>query len=174
MRTSKTLVASGLNTAPATQGCGGHSLPASVSGFFEPRFGHNFGKVRVHTDDNAAAMARAFNARAFTIGNDIYFGSRQYAAGTFGGDQIIGPYHTRCLALSDFAQFQPQSGSVQNFPGYSYKDSSARLRRRDHDLRRRLPLLQPHREETDGTQGTHPPDRRRSRIQPLLAPPDAP
>src|SRR6266481_3021176 len=32
----------------------GQSLDASTRAFFEPRFGHDFSKVRVHTDDRAA------------------------------------------------------------------------------------------------------------------------
>lgn len=34
----------------------------------EPRFGHDFSQVRVHTDDKAAESARAVNARAYTVG----------------------------------------------------------------------------------------------------------
>ncbi|KAF5424623.1 MAG: protein of unknown function (DUF4157) [Candidatus Methanocomedens sp.] len=53
---------------------GGQPLPESVRAFYEPRFGHDFSQVRVHTDAKAAEAARAVNARAFTVGQDVVFG----------------------------------------------------------------------------------------------------
>lgn len=82
-------VPSGLHAALGTEGSAGHSLPASIRGFFGTRFGHDFSKVRVYTDNNAAEIARALHARAFTVGNEIYFGSRQYAPGTYSGVKLL-------------------------------------------------------------------------------------
>ena len=45
----------------------------------EPRFGHDFSLVRVHADQPAADAARGLAARAFTVGEHIVFGNRQYA-----------------------------------------------------------------------------------------------
>jgi hypothetical protein len=52
--------------------------PASLA-YFEPRFGHDFSRVRVHTDQRATDAARDLAAHAFTIGEHIVFGRRQYA-----------------------------------------------------------------------------------------------
>ena len=41
--------------------------------FFEDRFGHDFGRVRIHDDSKSGRAARRLNAEAFTIGNDIVF-----------------------------------------------------------------------------------------------------
>lgn len=41
-------------------------LDASVRAFMEPRFGHDFSRVRVHTNERAADSARAVNALAYT------------------------------------------------------------------------------------------------------------
>jgi uncharacterized protein DUF4157 len=60
---------------------GGQPLPEPVRSFFEPRFGHDFGNVRVHADSAAAETARSINALAFTTGNHIVFASGQYAPG---------------------------------------------------------------------------------------------
>lgn len=46
----------------------GQPLDAKVRAFMNPLFGYDFGQVRVHTDDRAAAAARAVNALAFTVG----------------------------------------------------------------------------------------------------------
>jgi Domain of unknown function (DUF4157) len=93
-------VAHGPHAAPGTEGSGGHSLPASVRGFFETRFGHDFGQVRVHADNNAAEMARGLHARAFTVGNDIYFGSSQYAPGTSSGNKLLAHELTHTIQQS--------------------------------------------------------------------------
>jgi hypothetical protein len=52
---------------------GGQPLPASERAFFEPRFGHRFDQVRIHTDSHAQQLAQSIQAKAFTIGNDIVF-----------------------------------------------------------------------------------------------------
>lgn len=56
----------------------GRPLNIATRAFFEPRFGHDFSNVQVHTDAMANATARAFNARAYTVGDAIVFGSNQY------------------------------------------------------------------------------------------------
>ena len=40
----------------------------------EGRFGHDFAGVRLHTGDLAARSARAVQARAYTVGNDVILG----------------------------------------------------------------------------------------------------
>ena len=55
----------------------------------EPRFGHDFSRVRVHTGDKAAESARAVNARAYTVGQDVVFARNHYAPGTRSGDRLL-------------------------------------------------------------------------------------
>jgi Domain of unknown function (DUF4157) len=54
---------------------GGSPLPESVRTYMEPRFGVNFGHVRVHTGSDAIQMNRDVSAQAFTHGADIYYGA---------------------------------------------------------------------------------------------------
>lgn len=68
---------------------GGQPLAESLRELFEPRFGQEFGAVRVHADKDAARLAAGFNARAFTFGNDIYFGDGQYRPATPSGQRLI-------------------------------------------------------------------------------------
>jgi hypothetical protein len=56
----------------------GQPLNNATRAFMEPRFGHDFSRVRVHTDNKAANAARAVEARAYTSGRDIVFGSGEY------------------------------------------------------------------------------------------------
>jgi hypothetical protein len=55
----------------------------------EPRFGHDFSQVRVHTDTRAAESARAANALAYTVGSNVVFGAGQYALGTTKGRNLL-------------------------------------------------------------------------------------
>lgn len=68
---------------------GGQPLPESVRAHFEPRFGYNFGNVKVHTDSNAVELARAVNALAYTVGNDVVFGLGQYDPSTISGQRLL-------------------------------------------------------------------------------------
>ncbi|MGB3458295.1 MAG: DUF4157 domain-containing protein [Halobacteriota archaeon] len=68
---------------------GGQPLPQSVRAFFEPRFGYDFSQVRIHTDTRAAESAQAVNARAFTSGRDVVFGTGQYTPGTKEGQRLL-------------------------------------------------------------------------------------
>ena len=56
----------------------GQPLDEATRAFMEPRFGHDFSHVRVHTDAEAAAAARAVNALAYTIGANVTFAAGQY------------------------------------------------------------------------------------------------
>lgn len=80
-----------LDTASAVHAAehGGVPLPGALRSFFEPRFGHDFGDVRVHADGTAAEGARAVQARAYTIGRDIVFGAGQFAPGTYDGRHLL-------------------------------------------------------------------------------------
>lgn len=62
----------------------GRALDPELQQDMEPRFGYDFGQVRVHTDAQAAESARAVNALAYTVGRDVVFGTGQYAPGAAG------------------------------------------------------------------------------------------
>jgi hypothetical protein len=69
----------------------GKGRPLSPAGreYFEPRFGSDFSRVRLHTGPDAAAIATEINARAFTRGNEIFFGAGQYSPGTSSGKHLL-------------------------------------------------------------------------------------
>ncbi|NEO44500.1 MAG: DUF4157 domain-containing protein [Moorea sp. SIO4A3] len=67
----------------------GQPLPASTRAFMEPRFGHDFSGVKVHTDSIAASAAQELNAQAFTTGQDIFFGSGYYEPHTTTGKTLL-------------------------------------------------------------------------------------
>jgi hypothetical protein len=91
----------------ASQG-GGRSLDGGIGRSVGAMLGESFADVRVHTDDNAAALARAVSARAFTVGSDIYFAAGEYRPGTPAGGELI----THELAHVVQQRGVPQSGPL--------------------------------------------------------------
>jgi hypothetical protein len=67
----------------------GQPLDGQVRGGLEQAFGANLSDVRVHTGGQAAQLSEQMNARAFTVGRDIGFGSGEYQPGTPVGDALI-------------------------------------------------------------------------------------
>ncbi|MCS6287651.1 MAG: DUF4157 domain-containing protein [Nitrospira sp.] len=67
----------------------GQPLDSATRAFFEPRFGHDFGHVRVHADAGAERSARSINARAYTVGHHIAFGTGRFAPGTGEGNRLL-------------------------------------------------------------------------------------
>jgi outer membrane protein OmpA-like peptidoglycan-associated protein len=68
---------------------GGAPLPPFVRAQFEQRLGADLRDVRVHTGGEAADLATAVNARAFTVGRSIAFGSGQYSPSTTAGQRLL-------------------------------------------------------------------------------------
>lgn len=70
-------------------GSSGRPLDDSTRLFFEPRFGHDFRNVRVHTDTRSTQSARAVGALAYTVGSDIVFEQGQYVPGNEAGKKLL-------------------------------------------------------------------------------------
>jgi hypothetical protein len=67
----------------------GRPLDRETREFMEPRFGRDLSAVRIHTGAQAAASARAVNARAYTAGNRIVWGEGSYAPHTDAGKRLL-------------------------------------------------------------------------------------
>lgn len=67
----------------------GRPLDSPVRSRMESAFGHDFSHVRTHTNSRAAGLSGQYNARAFTIGSHVAFGSGEYQPGTVMGDGLI-------------------------------------------------------------------------------------
>jgi hypothetical protein len=66
----------------------GKPLDTVTRTFFEPRFGHDFSDVRIHTDSHAEESALSIRARAYTAGRHIVFGRGAYSSNQ-GGRQLM-------------------------------------------------------------------------------------
>jgi Domain of unknown function (DUF4157) len=94
----------------------GSPLPRSVRSFFEPRFGADFNQVRVHTNSRAAETAKSINARAFTIGENIAFGTGQYSPESHGGRQLLAHELTHVMQQSQVDRTSAVAFRVQRAP----------------------------------------------------------
>lgn len=75
----------------------GQGLDAATRAFMEPRFGHDFSGVRVHSDTRAAESAQDVNALAYTVGRQVVFGAGQYAPETPAGRHLLAHELTHVL-----------------------------------------------------------------------------
>jgi hypothetical protein len=80
----------------------GRPLNAATRTFFAQHVGHDFSRVRVHTDAPAVESARAVGASAYTVGQDIVFG-----AGAFSPESD----HGRRLLAHELAHTLQQGGA---------------------------------------------------------------
>jgi Holliday junction resolvase-like predicted endonuclease len=68
---------------------GGTPLPTSTRSYFEPRFGHDFSKVRIHADTEAGRAARRVDAHAFTADRHVYFAPGRFDTRSASGRQLL-------------------------------------------------------------------------------------
>ena len=68
---------------------GGAPLPDSERAYFEPRLGHSFAGVRIHTGAGTGAAATRLGARAFTHGSDVAFAPGEYAPQSERGRRLL-------------------------------------------------------------------------------------
>lgn len=88
----------------------GQPLPPVARSFFERRLGAALTQVRVHTDSAAAALTRRVRARAFTVGQDVFFGAGEYAPTTLDGRRLLAHELAHVLQQSG-PHHHPTSGS---------------------------------------------------------------
>lgn len=97
-------------TLPTTSG---RPLSPAVRAFMEPRFGVDFGDVRLHTGQDADRSAGVIGARAFTHDRDVYLGRGEHE-------------HDRHLMAHELTHVVQQRGgaaTVQRAPNKSDKDA---------------------------------------------------
>jgi len=81
----------------------GQPLDTATRAFMEPRFGHDFSQVRVHTDPRAGESAEAVNAQAYTVGRDVVFAPGQYQPTTEAGNAVLAHELSHVVQQDDVA-----------------------------------------------------------------------
>jgi hypothetical protein len=90
----------------------GQPLDAATQAFMESRFGHDFSRVRVHTDACGAESARAVHALAYTVGREVVFGAGQYEPRTSRGRQLLAHELTHTVQQSGAGEYIPARSSA--------------------------------------------------------------
>jgi hypothetical protein len=98
---------------------GGAPLPSSVRAPMESSIGHDFSSVRVHTGADAANATASVNARAFTVGPDIYFSPGRYEPSSQAGRHLL------AHELTHVAQQGSGTARLQRAPGDKKKKAAA-------------------------------------------------
>ena len=100
-RVTSTPAATGVATAPPivhdVLRSPGQPLDQATRAFMEPRLGADFGDVRVHNDSRAAESARAVNALAYTVGNDVVFSAGPSTPWSQSGGRLLAHELTHVL-----------------------------------------------------------------------------
>jgi hypothetical protein len=78
-----------VETALTARRGAGRPLDASVRERVGERLGDPLSDVRIHDDAEAAGLARAVSAQAFTTGADVYFAQGEYRPGTSQGEHLL-------------------------------------------------------------------------------------
>jgi Domain of unknown function (DUF4157) len=124
----------------------GRPLDDATRRFIEPRFGRDFGSVRVHDDSQAAASAREIHARAYTVGHNVVFAANQFSPTTPEGRKLLAHEltHVTQQRAGQPATIQrdpddptvpaPQPGTSAPAPAFDPDANEAAARIQDPDL----------------------------------------
>lgn len=99
----------------ATLSSAGAPLERETRQFMESRFGHDFGRVRIHADGQAASSAQSVGARAYTVGNDLVFGRGRYAPATDAGRHLLAHELAHVVQQSGGATMMQRKLDVEDF-----------------------------------------------------------
>ncbi len=121
------------NALDAASKSGGQPLPPQTRQFMEPRFGHDFSAVRIHSDRTAADLAQRIQARAFTTGNRIFFAPGEFHPGQTSGKHLLAHELAHVVQQGNGnsgvdRQVQRSGNGGLNCPAYASYDKAADLR----------------------------------------------
>ena len=68
----------------------GKQLERGTRSHMESLLGRDFGDVSIHTDSAADSLAKALQAKAFTVGSDVFFHEGAYQPGSISGKKLLG------------------------------------------------------------------------------------
>jgi hypothetical protein len=88
-------------------GSPGDALAPPVRAFMESQFGHDFSRVRVHTDARAAESATSIGALAYTVGQHVVFAAERFAPESTAGAKLLAHELTHTIQ-----QRQAHSGAI--------------------------------------------------------------
>lgn len=125
----RTLAQPGADRVNETLRSSGQPLDRETREYFEPRMGHDFAGVRIHTDDRAAETAHALDATAYTVGKHVVFAHGQYAPSTDTGRRVLA--HELTHVIQQDSAFVPDAASLQVADAAGAEELEAQQAERD-------------------------------------------
>lgn len=117
----------------------GRPLDRPVLQRMQTAFAADLSGVRIHTDSSATVLNRMVSARAFTTGNDIFFGSGEYAPDTPVGERVLAHELAHTLQRSTVAR-RTDAGAATAIGPAVPKTTPPRLVRRSTALAAEKPV----------------------------------
>ena len=125
---SGTKASEGVSSAIHQTKGGGNNLAEGTKSFMESRFGSDFSGVKIHTSDYAVQMSKELNAKAFTVGNDIYFNQGQYNPESSEGKHLLAHELTHTIQQKGAdKQISKQEADTCTYPDPADKDREIHL-----------------------------------------------
>lgn len=118
----------------------GRGLNTTEKSYFEDRFGRHFDDVNIHDDQQAVHAAESINARAFTMGNNIYLNQGEYVFSSDSGKRLLAHELTHTIqqrGSTDYIQRDPKdtpktdADSVRFTKNYLYNKVQDQLKKGD-------------------------------------------
>ena len=113
------------NSEPATSNSGsvppivhevlrssGQPIDHSTRAFFEPRFGYDFSRVRVHTDVRAAKSTEAVSALAYTVGQNVVLAAGSHSPESTRGRDLLAHELTHTIQQRGNGEYVSQKISL--------------------------------------------------------------
>ena len=115
---STPVVSSGFQSAVENAKGGGTKLGSGIAGFMSSKLGADFSGVRIHNNSRAHQLAESIDAKAFTVGSDVYFNKGEYRPETKEGKHLIAHelVHTMQQTGSDELQRKPLEKKKVSLP----------------------------------------------------------
>jgi len=100
-------------------------LDWATRAFMEPRFGHDFSRVRVHADSTATQSALDVDALAYTVGEHVVFQAEKFNPGSREGKALIA--HELAHVMQQEAPSSAHSTTLRRQPKDKDKDAVGML-----------------------------------------------
>lgn len=98
------------DTIQGSLGSGSH-LPGGLQSRMEGAFGADFSNVRIHANADADNLNSSLGARAFTVGQDMYFGRGEYQPNSASGQHLLAHELTHVVQQNGSLQSSPQAAA---------------------------------------------------------------
>jgi len=96
---------------------GSQPLPAQSRSFFEPALRSDLSGVQIHNDNAAHESARSLKAKAYTVGDHIFFGAGRYQPETSEGKRLLAHELTHTVQQQGNGNMVQRDGEEESAEG---------------------------------------------------------